>query len=90
MTVRETYPFTRMEECIDLLGGAAVFFTTHCNNGYWQTKVPESKLDKTTLASLQGPLQLIRISFELKFERALFKRAVEIVMSTVNWQRSLV
>jgi hypothetical protein len=34
ITIRETYPLPRMDECIDSLGEAVVFSTLDCNSGY--------------------------------------------------------
>jgi hypothetical protein len=34
ITIRDTYPLPRMDECIDSLGDAVVFSTFGCNSGY--------------------------------------------------------
>jgi hypothetical protein len=34
ITIPDTYPLPRMDECIDSLGDAAVFTTLDCNSGY--------------------------------------------------------
>ena len=39
ITVPDTYPLPRMDECIDSLGDAAIFNTLDCNKGYWQIPV---------------------------------------------------
>ena len=38
ITVRDTYPLPRMDECIDFLGEANVFTTLDCNSGYWRIR----------------------------------------------------
>jgi hypothetical protein len=35
ITVPDTYPLPRMDECIESLGEAVVFMTLDCNSGYW-------------------------------------------------------
>jgi hypothetical protein len=35
VTVRDSYPLHRMEECIDSLWDATIFSTLDCNSGYW-------------------------------------------------------
>jgi len=34
MTIKDSYPIPRMDECIDSLGDARVFSTLDCNAGY--------------------------------------------------------
>ena len=36
ITVRDTYPLPRTDECIDSLGDDSVFTTLYCISGYWQ------------------------------------------------------
>ena len=47
-TVRDTYPLPRIDDCIDSLGEATVFYTLDCNSGYWQIPIAEEDRDKTT------------------------------------------
>jgi len=35
VTVRDVYPLSRMDDCIDFLGDAKWFSTLDCNSGYW-------------------------------------------------------
>ena len=43
ITLRDSYPLPRMDECIDSLGSATLFSTLDCNSGYgncqWQKKI---------------------------------------------------
>jgi hypothetical protein len=36
VTVRDSYPLPRMDECIDSLGDAKIFTTLYFSSGYWQ------------------------------------------------------
>jgi len=36
VTVKDTYPLPRMDDCIDFLGEASVFSMLDSNSGYWQ------------------------------------------------------
>ncbi len=47
ITVRDTYPIPRMDECIDSLGSAKIFSTLDCNSGFWQIPIGEKDRDKT-------------------------------------------
>jgi hypothetical protein len=39
VTVRDSYPLPRKDECIYSFGDASVFSTLDCNSGYWQIPV---------------------------------------------------
>ena len=90
VTVRDSYPLPRMDECIDSLGDATVFTTLDCNSGYWQVEVAEEDRDKTTFASHCGLYRFIRMPFGLKNAPATFQRAVDIILSRVKWETALV
>jgi hypothetical protein len=51
ITVPDTYPLPRMDECIDSLGDAVVFTTLDFNSGYWQIRVHPEDPHKTTFTS---------------------------------------
>jgi hypothetical protein len=57
VTVRDSYPLPRMDECIDSLGDARVFSTLDCNSGYWQIPVSPQYKEKTTFTSHEGLFQ---------------------------------
>ena len=48
ITVKDTYPIPRMDECLDSLGDANYFTTLDCNRGYWQIPIAEEDKDKAT------------------------------------------
>jgi hypothetical protein len=54
ITVPETYPLPRMDECIDSLGEAVVFTTLDYNSGYWQIPVDPADREKTAFTSHFG------------------------------------
>jgi hypothetical protein len=50
ITVPDTYPLPRMDECIDSLGEAVVFTTLDYNSGYWQ--IPVDPAERENLLSI--------------------------------------
>ena len=54
VTIKDSYPLPRMDECIDSLGDANVFSTLDCNSGYWQVPVREEDRDKTAFTCHSG------------------------------------
>ena len=74
ITVRDTYPLPRMDECIDSLGEANVFTTLDCNSGYWQIPVAAKDQDKTTITCQEGTYRYKRMPFGLTNAPATFQR----------------
>ena len=90
ITVRDSYPMPRMDECIDSLGSATVFSTLDCNSGYWQLPVAKEDQDKTTFTCHAGSYKFLRLPFGLRNAPATFQRAMDIILSKVRWKYVLV
>jgi hypothetical protein len=90
ISVPDTYPLPRIDECIDSLGDATVFTTLHCNSGYWQISVHPDDRDKTTFTSHYGIYRFLRLPFGLRNAPATFQRAIDIILSRVKWKTFLV
>ena len=90
ITVRDTYPLPRMDECIDSLGDAVVFSTLDCNSGYWKIPLHEADRDKTTFCSHAGTFRFLRMPFGLRNAPATFQRAIDIILSGLKWRTCLV
>ena len=90
LTIRDSYPIPRMDECIDALGEAVVFSTLDCNSGYWQIPVAEEDKDKTAFISHFGLYRWLRMPFGLKNAPGTFQRAADIILASVKWQFVLV
>ncbi|CAN8076123.1 unnamed protein product [Agarophyton chilense] len=90
VTVRDTYPLPRMDECIDSLGEANVFTTLDANSGYWQVPVAEDDQDKTAFACRAGLYRFKRMPFGLTNALATFQRTLDILLSRYKWKTCLV
>jgi dUTPase len=65
LTVRDSYPLPRMDDCLDSLGAANIFSTLDANSGYWQLNVAEADRDKTSFTSHRGTFRFKRMPFGL-------------------------
>jgi len=65
MTVKNSYPIPRMDECIDSLGGSRVFPTLDCSAGYWQIPVAEEDKHLTAFTCHSGAWKCVRLPFGL-------------------------
>lgn len=90
MTIRDSYPIPRMDECIDSLGDAVIFTTLDCNSGYWQIPMTEKDKDKTAFISHYGLYRFTRMPFGLKNAPGTFQRAADVILAQVRWQFALV
>jgi len=90
ITVKDTYPLPRMDECLDSLGDAQYFTTLDCNSGYWQIPVEEADKPKTAFTCHAGCFQFCRMPFGLCNAPATFQRTIDILLSGFRWRSCLV
>ena len=90
VTVSDTYPLPRIDDCIDSLGNATIFTTLDANSGYWQVPVAPEDRDKTTFTTFMGTFRHKRMPFGLRNAPATFQRALDMILSGVRWQTCLV
>ena len=60
VTISDTYPLPRMEDCFDSLGEARLFTTLDALWGYWQVSIAECDRDKTTFTTHMGTFRYKR------------------------------
>eukprot|EP00171_Calliarthron_tuberculosum_P021901 IDg21901t1 len=90
LTVKDTYPLPRMDDCLDSLGTASHFTTLDCNSGYWKVKLAEGDRDKTAFTSHAGTFQFKRMSFGLCNAPETFQRALDILLAGYRWRSCFV
>jgi Reverse transcriptase (RNA-dependent DNA polymerase) len=90
VTVRDSYPLPRMDECINSLGDAKIFTKLDCNSGYCQIPVRQEDREKTTFTSHEGFYWFLRMHFGLRNAPATFQLFVDITLSGLTWKTCLV
>jgi hypothetical protein len=90
VTVRDSYPLPRMDECIDSLGDAKIFTTLDCNSGYWQIPARPEDRKNTTFTSHEGLYRFLRMPFGLRNAPATLQRIVDTILSGLTWKTCLV
>jgi RNase H-like domain found in reverse transcriptase/Reverse transcriptase (RNA-dependent DNA polymerase)/Integrase zinc binding domain/Integrase core domain len=90
VTVKDSYPLPRMDDCLDSLGSATIFTTLDANSGYWQLDVAKDDRDKTTFTSHMGTFRFTRMPFGLVNAPATFQRSMDVLLAPVLWSKAIV
>lgn len=56
MSIKDTNPFPKTDECIDTIGEAKCFKTLDEYSGYWQMNIHKQDGHKTDFVCLEGTL----------------------------------
>ena len=90
ITKKDAYPLPRLEDCLDSLGDAQVFTSLDCTAGYWQVPLRKEDQEKTAFTAHCGTYHWLSMPFGLTNAPATLQRALDIILSGLNWQRCLV
>lgn len=90
LTVRYSYLLPRMREWSDLLDDATMFSPLKASSRQGKTKSGEKNRGMTAFTNHRELYQLLEMPFELKNVLAIFKRAMDLISSSVIWKTVLV
>jgi len=90
ITKKDAYPLPRVEDCLDSSGDAQVFTSLDCTEGYWQVPLRKDDKEKTAFTTHCGIYHLLSMPFGLTNAPATFQRALDIILSGLEWQICLV
>ncbi len=90
LTTKDAFPLPRISSCLDALSGAKVISTLDITSAYNQIPVKETDIPKTAFVTKSGLFECTTMSFGLTNAPATFQRAMEMVLSGLNWITCLV
>jgi hypothetical protein len=91
VTVKDSYPLPRIDDCLDALAGAKWFGTMDLLSGYWQLGLKtEEDRQKTAFCSSWGLYQFTVLSFGLTNAPSAFTRKMEQCLSGLQWTEAVV
>ena len=90
VTVKDSYPLPRIDDCLDALAGCKWFSTLDLCSGYWQVAMAEADKPKTAFTTGNGLYQFTVMSFGLCNAPATFERLMEKVLSGLPWEVCLI
>ena len=89
MTKRDARPLPRVDDLLDALQGYDLFTTLDLRSGYWQLSVSPDDREKTAFVTPTGSWEFLRVPFGLSGAPASFDRAMQIIMSGLNYDSCL-
>jgi len=90
LTVKDSYPLPRIDQCLDSLGGAKFFSCLDLQAGYFQAALNPEAASKTAFSVRSGSYRFRVRSKGLANAPSQFQRLMELVLAGRLWEACLV
>ena len=89
VTVKDSFPLPRTDECLDTLAGSKWFCSFDLNRAYWQVPVAEKDKPKTAFADRSGLYEFNVMPFGLCTAAQTFERLMTTVLTGLQGMNAL-
>lgn len=90
VTIKDSFPLPRTDDCLDALGGSKWFSSLDLNRAYWQVPIAEKDKHKTAFADRSGLYEFNVMAYGLCGAPATFERLMNTVLAGLQWEQCLV
>ena len=90
VTRKDSYPLTRIDDCLDRLKDATIFSSLDCDQAYYQVPLNESDKSKTAFVTPDASFQWKVMPFGLHNAPATFSRLIDHALGKLKWTIALV
>ena len=88
-TIRDCFPLSLIEDCLDTLNGTHYFSSVDMASGYWQISIRPEDRPKTAFVTRYGLYEHVRMGFGLCNAPATFSRAMGLVLRGLTYRQVL-
>ena len=80
ITVKDSFPLPRINECLDALAGNVWFSSFDLTSAYYQVEIAPEDIHKTAFITKWGLFEYTKLAFGLTNSPATFSRVIQIVL----------
>jgi hypothetical protein len=90
VTLKDSYPLPRIQDCLDCLSGAKFYSSLDCSSGFHQVEMDPDDMDKTSFVCQKGQYRFKVLSFGLTNAVATYQRLMEFIMAGLQYETVLI
>ena len=90
ITIKDSFPMPRVDECIDALEGAQWFSCIDLQHGYWQIPLRQQDWEKTAFSTHMGLFEFTRTPMGVSNAPATFQRIMEMALNGMDMRLAII
>ena len=90
VTLPDSYPLPRVQDCLDALQGSCWFSTLDCTQGYFQLQTHPDDMSKTAFVCEKGLFAFKVLPMGLINSGATYQRTIEQIMAPIQYETCLI